>query len=447
MVDSLRADKFYGDKKTSFTPNIDNLIKNGSFFNQTISTADATLLSWPGIFTGKFPFKTGIRSLRFKKLNKNTTSYFTPLKNNGYHCYAYVPTLATTIGLFPEFENDNYHYNKHFYLFDGLGEKILKLLDSKETKTPWLFFVHLDDLHYPVVVPDNYNLEKYGESNYERTVSSVDYWIGKILEKIDLSNTLVIITADHGTYVKSITKNGEKISMEVNGKLQHKTTSLGNKIPKILQPLKSKGFFMLEKIRKYNKSRKINGLDLKPHEKRALLSQRSDLEHLIYDDHVHVPLLFAGYNVPKNKIIKQLVRSVDIFPTLFDLINSSQPLDDVDGRSLVPLMNGNDLDELPAYIESTPLLEIKTKDVIGIRTSQYKYFRDKENPMERIFLYDVQNDPFENNNISSSNPEIVKKMEIMLQDILNSETNNFSDDVDDEESHLIEEELKKLGYV
>ena len=447
MIDSFRADKFYGNNKTSITPNIDNLIKNGTYFTQAISSADATLLSWPSIFTGKFSFKTGIRSLRFNKLDEKTTTVFTPMKNNGYNFYADVPTLATTIGLFPEFENNDSHYDYHFDLFDGLGEKIIKLLDNEKMKKPWLYLIHLDDLHYPIVVPNDYKFEKYGESNYEKTISAIDYWIGKILEKIDLSNTIIVVTADHGTYVKSITKNGDKINMEVDGELQLKTTSLGKKIPKILQPLKSKGFFILEKIRKRKKLAKINKLDLKPHEKRALLSQRSDIEHLIYDDHVHIPLLFCGYNIPKNKLIDQLVRSVDIFPTLHNLTTLSENLIDIDGRSLVPLMNGDIFDELPAYVESTPLIEIKTQDVMGIRTSHYKYFRDKDNPKKRIFLYDVKDDSFENMNIAKSNPKIVQEMEIILQDILKGKIITFSGEIDDDESKLIEEELKKLGYL
>jgi len=447
VIDSLRADKFYGNKKTSLTPNIDNLIKNGTYFNQTISSSDATLLSWAGLFTGKFPFKTGIRSLRFKKLDKSTPTYFSEFKNNGYHFYAFIPVLSKTLGLFPEFENQDCYYDYHFDLFDGLGEKIIHLLDSGKMKDPWLFYIHLDDLHFPIAVPDKYRSEKYGQSNYEKSVSGIDHWIGKIMDQIDLSKTLVVVTADHGTYVKSIIKNGKKINMEVDAELQLKTMSLGNKIPKFLQPLKNQGFFILENIRKRKKFSKIKNLDLKPHEKRALLTQRGDLEHSIFDDHVHVPLLFVGYNIPKNKIINHLVRSIDIFPTLSAFVDLSQTIDDIDGRSIIPLINGQILDELPAYLESTPLVDIKTRDVIGIRTSQYKYFRDKENPKNRISLYDIKNDPSEDDNIANSSPQIVKKMEIILQEILNYTSNNSSEEINDEESKRIEDELKKLGYI
>ena len=41
---------------------------------------------------------------------------------------------------------------------------------------------------------------------------------------------------------------------------------------------------------------------------------------------------------------------------------------------LINLMNDIDEDEKIAYFESTPLVLIDSNDVIGIRTSKYKYF-------------------------------------------------------------------------
>ena len=38
VLDGLRADRCYGEKKSSITPNIDKLIQNGIYFNQTISS-------------------------------------------------------------------------------------------------------------------------------------------------------------------------------------------------------------------------------------------------------------------------------------------------------------------------------------------------------------------------------------------------------------------------
>ena len=101
VIDSLRADKFYGSNRTSITPNIDNLIKNGAYFEQTISSADATILSWASMFTGMHPFKTGIFTSRFNKLNQNVITFFESLKKYGYNFYSYLPISASKVGIFP----------------------------------------------------------------------------------------------------------------------------------------------------------------------------------------------------------------------------------------------------------------------------------------------------------------------------------------------------------
>ena len=80
-LDSCRSDKFYGKNKTSVTPNIDELIKKGVYFEQTISSADSTLLAITSLFTGKYPFKTGIRSERFNKLKEGVSTFFKILHN------------------------------------------------------------------------------------------------------------------------------------------------------------------------------------------------------------------------------------------------------------------------------------------------------------------------------------------------------------------------------
>ena len=94
VFDSFRADKFYGKNKTSQTPNIDELIKNGTYFDQAVSVSDATLMSWSSLFTANYPTKTGIISSRFNKLNENIITYFQILKKEGYHFYGFLPTLS-----------------------------------------------------------------------------------------------------------------------------------------------------------------------------------------------------------------------------------------------------------------------------------------------------------------------------------------------------------------
>ena len=73
------------------------------------------------------------------------------------------------------------------------------------------------DLHFPLVVPSSFNNETFGFSKYEQIISSVDQWLGEFIKKIDFKNTILIITADHGTYIKKIKKNSKIIDFEDSG--------------------------------------------------------------------------------------------------------------------------------------------------------------------------------------------------------------------------------------
>ena len=199
--DSLRADKIYDKNKTSVTPNLDFLIDKGICFTQAISTSDATGLSLGSVFTAKYPFKTGITHFNY---NSNVSTYFQILKEQGYHTFATVPDISFFLKLTANFtERDAYVYDKRelwAQLVGGIGDSIVNRLETKLNE-PWIYFIHLMDLHAPFYVPLEFDLEKYGKTRYDRMVSSLDFWIGKFLQEIDLEKTIVVLSADHGDYI------------------------------------------------------------------------------------------------------------------------------------------------------------------------------------------------------------------------------------------------------
>ena len=101
ILDSIRADKFFGKNKASKIPNIEKLIEKGVYFENTTSPSDGTLLGWAGIFTGHYPFRTGISLGGFSKINKNIPTLFDLLKKEEYNFYGHLPEVASKIGLFP----------------------------------------------------------------------------------------------------------------------------------------------------------------------------------------------------------------------------------------------------------------------------------------------------------------------------------------------------------
>ena len=94
LIDSLRADKSYGFKKTSLTPNLDKLIKDGSYFTQAISASDGTYVSLGSIFTGQQPFNHNVTWFTNHSSAKKSFEF---LKHEGY-------TLHATVQDHPFFE-------------------------------------------------------------------------------------------------------------------------------------------------------------------------------------------------------------------------------------------------------------------------------------------------------------------------------------------------------
>ncbi len=443
VIDSLKASKIKGPFKTSLTPNIDKLLENGAYFEQAISSSNATLLSWASIFTGKFPFKTGIKSDRYNKLDSSIPTYFQVLKKSGYNLFSFLPYVSSITGLFPKFENNNSEYGYSKNLFDGVGDKIIKLLCSNKMKEPWFFYIHTHDLHFPIIVPKNYSDSKFGNNNYEKNLSATDFWIEEILSKINIKNTLVILTSDHGVFIPHFSNNDVDINFEIDGKKQMNITSISKHTPKLFNSLKTKIFYKLEEKNQKKKNKIIEKLNLKPHQKRNLLWQRGNLDQVLFDDNVHVPLLFYGFGI-EHQVISQQVRLVDLMPTITELVGIKETIPDIDGQSLVDLMRGKTIPELPVFMETSQLIQKKANESIGLRTSKYKYFRDYDEPTKRVHLYDLKNDPFEDDNIAEKNPSIINELEEIIKNMQNSNKiipNNNSND-----SEKIEDELKKLGY-
>ena len=256
-------------------------------------------------------------------------------------------------------------------------------------------------------------------------------------QKVNLENTLVIITADHGAIIPegglefSDFEPEFKTELKVGKKIMPKSTHKFG--AKIISGLRNK--IRDKKLEKANQG-------LTPYQKRSRLPY---FRLTLFDEAIRIPMLFLGNNVPKNKIISKQVANIDIFPTILDIVGISDELRR-DGKSLVPLLNGKDMKEREIYLHTIPYDEKSIHDKVGIRTTKYKYFRHAREPTENVNLYDLQEDPFENNNIANDHPEIVKKMEETIEELTENSTIENMDSMDDEKLQKIQDELRLLGY-
>ena len=126
-----------------------------------------------------------------------------------------------------------------------------------------------------------------------------------------MENTIVIFTSDHGERIPYGNIRGvefepkfnvsKKIGMKVLPNFTHK---IGGKfLSKVRKPVG------LAKLK--NANRGLNAYQIR--------SRDTYFTPSLFDELLCTPLIFYGKGIPK-KIIKQQVRGVDIFPTLFDMI-------------------------------------------------------------------------------------------------------------------------------
>ena len=431
-IDSVRADRFYGPKKSAITPNFDHIIRNGLFFTHCITPSDQTGTSLASIFTGKYPVSSGVTQHNF---NFDFTTFFDELEKLGYNLYSCVTDLLMLKKITKNFKHNlEYVYsgaNSYPHLDNDLGSKILKNFLNKKMDEPWMFYCHLMDLKDPTVSTKNFDDKKFGKTAYDKNLSVLDTWIGKFLEYIDLTNTLFVITTDHGEYVTSTSSRLEKSIRKI---------SEGGKKFGFLESIGKKPFSTSIKFARKMQQKQAENLE--PSEKRNYFLKR---DGAIFDDLVKVPLLLIGYGIKEPKIISSQVRHVDIFPTIFELIGLPITNSSIDGKSCVSTYKGIESDELTAYIESASNDPKKSGAVIGVRTPNYKYFRSRYDSKKNVNLYDLQKDPKEEHNIL--NAELIKKMEEKLSYFIEKSKSVKENKINEDEEAELEKELQKMGYI
>ena len=441
LVDGLRADQCFGIDKTSHTPLLDSLISSGVYFKNTFSSTDGTMISLNCVLNSKSQFQTGIRAQKIILLEDN---HLQKLKNSGYYIGGLIPKLTSLKPITSYFQNENHIYDPGpppETLTTGITEKISSLLNSLKNTSPWFCYLHLFDLHplregrKPLKI-EEFQSEKFGNSLYAQTVSAIDYCLKKILDRINFDNTLLIVTSDHGERIPFNEKSSFDFEPEFNS-----VTSLGRRIlPKSTHNIGGK---IMGKLKREIGKTKLDSSnkELTPYQKR---SRDPYFTLSLHDELLHIPFLLKGLTLP-SKIISNQISTLDFFPTIFELVGIMQNNTKY-SSSLVPLINNQPMTEKAIFLHTIPYEKESSLDRIGMRTSKYKYFRNSKNPKKDVHLYDLENDPYENNNISKNNLPIIEKMEKLLQ-YMQNDTLELDNTLSKEEEEKISKELRKLGYI
>ena len=156
-IDTLRADHLscYGYRRNT-SPNIDNIAKEGVFFQNAVASSSFTPPSMATIFTSKYPSSHGVKHGVFKKnkvfnqevLSDSIQTLAEILKENGYATYGFHtnPHLSKEFGFAQGFDFFN-----QFTFYDALelNSEILRNKDKIKSGGKYFLWVHYFDPHWP----------------------------------------------------------------------------------------------------------------------------------------------------------------------------------------------------------------------------------------------------------------------------------------------------------
>lgn len=174
----------------------------------------------------------------------------------------------------------------------------------------------------------------------------------------------------------------------------------------------------------------------------------------VYDEMLLVPLIVhlppGLVDGRPGRVIRQQVASIDIVPTVLDLLGLPVP-EGVQGRSLRPLLEGAEEETEPvhAFAEHTNV----SRESKALRTGRlkliYSYPRSKGPLEERsLALFDLVADPGESRDLAAEQPELARLLEAQLLEILGrGSTASFEEEVPADIDPELRRELEALGYL
>ncbi len=180
----------------------------------------------------------------------------------------------------------------------------------------------------------------------------------------------------------------------------------------------------------------------------------------LYDEMLHIPLMiYAPGLLPAGKRIATPVRSIDIYPTLCELLAIDAPAG-LEGTSLVPLATGAEAPGVAAAREiwsehrEDPLARVIGQGsglMVSVRSGSWKFILN-EKPTQllakpRVELYDVDADPGETNNLADARPDIARAFEVKARTFIANQWEQADTNDTTAMDPEVLEQLRALGYV
>jgi arylsulfatase A-like enzyme len=396
LVDCMRADALGG--RGVPTPHLDALVARGGRFTQMIASASSTTPCVATMLTGLYSPRHGVRSIGAHRLHPDVVTLASRLGTAGYHTVAEVTgPLGTENGLDRGFAE--YHLRPaSTYLSDDWGRDLIARLARGALPAPWFLFLHLWELHAPRKVLAPYRGRRFGATRYDRALASLDATLASLLAALP-PDTVLLLHGDHGERLMAST-------------------------------LAYRWYRLRRDLLGASRTQKLEG-----HE--------TD----VYEDLIRVPLaLVAPGRVPAGARSDQLVRQVDLTPTLLDLLGVPVP-PGLDGVNLLPAIRDQRPLGLEAFVEAFGRVRGTERDRRrGWRTERWKYVEAPYAPDIPAELFDLAADPRERHNLAMREPEQTAALRARVAAVEATAVGE-GEGLSAEEEEAVAARLRDLGYI
>jgi arylsulfatase A-like enzyme len=389
---------YYGTKDLR-TPNIDQLCKSGMRFDNFYANSPVCSPTRASLMTGKYPDYVGVPGL-IRSTPTDNWGYLDPsaillpalLKKAGYHTAL---VGKWNLGL----ESPNLPNEKGFDLFHGWLED---MMDDYSTKRRF-------GKNYMRLNKDS--IDPAGHATDIFTAWSVEYINNRAKQKEPFF-LFLSYNAPHFPvqppleYLDKVKKREQGIS-ETRAKLVAFIEQTDDAIGKVIQALKQTG--------QYENTLIIFTSDNGGHlPTGANNGPVRDGKQSMYEGGLRVPAFVSWpAMIRSGSVSTQVNLSMDIFPTLAELAGAKIDYR-IEGRSFLPTLKGiakNEEDRV-LYFTRREGGPYSGKAYHAIRQGNWKLLQNS--PYQPMELYNLKDDPLENNDLIKSNPEVYKMLNGLL---------------------------------
>jgi arylsulfatase A-like enzyme len=382
VVDALRADVLGSyDANHNASTEIDKFAQESIVFKKHLVNSSWTRPSTMVFFTGLYPSKTYINFWDYPVFPNERESF--------YHSdIISLPAKLERLGYKTFLLGTNPFFTDHRYLGVDIGFSRVKefsAIEEEDTKVttqswqlyfedkrkekqavsdrPFFLFLNYNTPHGPYQPPQQYTSMLKNTEGLHRfhilylgEVAFVDQELGKFFTYLKKNNlydsSLILLTSDHG----EVMNTAHRVS-----KFTDIVTLFGH----------GQG---------------------------------------LYEEDIHVPFILKLPNQKVGKVIEATTRSIDIMPTILDIIGETTHVHTMDGLSMMNLVNSVETEERIYYGESRAVKAIR-KNGYKLQKKTYEFHRTgyswdgiiKDEPQ---YLFDIKNDP---NEISPIENEAIRK--------------------------------------